>query len=70
MPKYKVSLAKNNTVLTRIQILQGSLKETRYAWPERKRETSDGQRSPLRLEKETVFAENEVTYMSDEVCIA
>ncbi|MCJ1439911.1 MAG: Cysteine dioxygenase [Stictis urceolatum] len=44
-----------------MKILKGSLKETRYAWPE------DSGSSPLSITQETVFGENEVTYMADEL---
>ena len=42
-----------------MKILRGSLKESLYAWPE-----ADGA-APLAVKKETVYDENQVTYMSD-----
>ncbi len=48
------------------QVLQGSLKETLYAWPDKKA-IDDGKPSPLLVTKETTYSENEVTYMSDKV---
>lgn len=48
------------------QVLQGTLKETLYAWPD-KTVINDGKPSPLRVTKETTYSEDEVTYMSDKV---
>ena len=42
-----------------MKILKGSLKETLYSWPEQ--DTA----APLTVKKETVYTENQVTYMSD-----
>lgn len=44
-----------------MKILAGSLKETLYAWPE-----ASGA-APLAVKKETVYTENQVTYMSDQL---
>lgn len=48
------------------QVLQGSLRETLYDWPDLEAIT-DGHSSPLSKKKETIYEENEVTYMSDKV---
>lgn len=48
------------------QVLKGSLKETIYTWPDRN-VVNAGKPSPLRIQKETVYANNQVTYMSDNV---
>ncbi|EEH45268.2 cysteine dioxygenase [Paracoccidioides brasiliensis Pb18] len=47
-------------------ILKGSLRETQYAWPEEDK-LRKGEPSPLTVTKETLFWENEVTYMSDKL---
>ncbi|KAL1971119.1 hypothetical protein VTN77DRAFT_70 [Rasamsonia byssochlamydoides] len=49
-----------------MKILKGSLKETLYAWPE-KEKVAEGQGSPLQVTRETVYQENQVTYMSDQL---
>ncbi|KAL1989338.1 hypothetical protein VTN96DRAFT_100 [Rasamsonia emersonii] len=49
-----------------MKVLKGSLKETLYAWPE-KEKVANGQESPLKVTKETVYHENQVTYMSDKL---
>ena len=49
------------------KVLQGSLKETLYDWPPDPGMETGSQTFPLRAKKETVFHENEVTYMSDKV---
>lgn len=51
-----------------MQVLKGSLQETRYAWPE-KSKVRNGETEPLEAVKETVYHENEVTYMSDKVSL-
>lgn len=51
------------------KILKGSLRETQYFWPDQDR-IRHGETSPLRVKKETVYGENEVTYMSDKVSLA
>lgn len=48
-----------------MKILKGSLKETRYSWPTI--ELNNGELRPLQVDKETLYAENEVTYMSDKL---
>jgi cysteine dioxygenase len=48
-----------------MKILKGQLTETRYHWPTV--ELNKGEQRPLDIEKETVYAENEVTYMSDKL---
>ena len=40
--------------------------ETQYYWPEKHQGSAQDQ-SPLKVKKETVFEENQVTYMSDQV---
>ncbi|KZF22204.1 cysteine dioxygenase [Xylona heveae TC161] len=47
-----------------MKVLRGSLKESLYSWPDRNK-TNEGIPSPLEIKKETVFGENQVTYMSD-----
>lgn len=51
-----------------MKILQGSLRETQYAWPD-KDKVQHGETSPLDVTKQTVYGENQVTYMSDKVCL-
>ena len=48
------------------QILRGQLKETLYDWPSKQSEKDDLP-SPPTFKKETLYGENEVTYMSDEL---
>jgi hypothetical protein len=48
-----------------MKILKGQLKETRYAWPTVK--LNKGDQCPLETTQETIFSENEVTYMSDKL---
>ncbi|OKL60606.1 Cysteine dioxygenase [Talaromyces atroroseus] len=50
-----------------MKILKGSLKETLYSWPEKDDQTPSGQESPLQITKETIYNENQVTYMSDKL---
>lgn len=50
-----------------MKILKGSLKETLYSWPEEGCQAPNGQESPLQITKETVYGENQVTYMSDKL---
>ncbi|PLB41988.1 putative cysteine dioxygenase Cdo1 [Aspergillus candidus] len=49
-----------------MKVLQGSLQETLYAWPDRNK-LQQGQRSPPKVTKETTYGENQVTYMSDKL---
>ncbi|MCJ1417019.1 capsule-associated protein CAP1 [Xylographa parallela] len=49
-----------------MKILQGSLKETLYDWPDKSTRT-DGLPAPLHATRETIYSENEVTYMSDKL---
>ncbi|MCJ1478350.1 Cysteine dioxygenase [Lambiella insularis] len=51
-----------------MKVLQGSLKETLYDWPDTDTKL-DGSASPIHAKKETVYKENEVTYMSDKVSV-
>ena len=44
-----------------MKILKGKLKETRYEWP------AEGCTDPPEVLQETVFAQNGVTYMRDEL---
>ncbi|KAF2746671.1 hypothetical protein M011DRAFT_468368 [Sporormia fimetaria CBS 119925] len=48
-----------------MKVLKGRLKETRYRWPTV--ELNKGEKCPLEVERETVYNQNEVTYMSDEL---
>ncbi|MCJ1372585.1 Cysteine dioxygenase [Loxospora ochrophaea] len=51
-----------------MKVLQGCLQETQYDWPKGEiRETQ--KETPLNVKKETIFKENQVTYMSDNVSI-
>ena len=47
-------------------MLKGSLRETLYDWPDRNA-TNRGRVSPLEVRKKTVYQENQVAYMSDDV---
>ena len=47
------------------QILKGSLKETLYSWPDRM--VNDGKASPLKIKKETIYQNDQVTYVCDKV---
>lgn len=49
-----------------MKILKGRLKETLYTWPD-KIQLNNGEPSPPQVERETVYNENEVTYMSDKL---
>ncbi|KAH0541345.1 Cysteine dioxygenase [Glutinoglossum americanum] len=49
-----------------MKVLRGSLKETLYLWPDRNAINS-GLPSPPVTKKETIYHENQVTYMSDDV---
>lgn len=49
-----------------MKVLKGSLKETLYTWPNRN-QVNDGLASPLKIQKETVYGRDQVTYMSDNV---
>ncbi|KAF2275821.1 cysteine dioxygenase type I [Westerdykella ornata] len=48
-----------------MKVLKGRLVETRYMWPTV--HLNNGERRPLQIEKETIYNENEVTYMSDKL---
>lgn len=48
------------------KVLQGSLKETRFKWPER-RVTEECQHSPLEVQESTLLSRDVVTYISDKV---
>jgi len=48
------------------QVLKGELQETLYSWPDQGR-IEDGQTSPPQVTRQTVYGENQVTYMSDKV---
>ena len=45
------------------------MKETLYDWPDTSTKR-DGLSAPLHAKKETIYKENEVAYMSDEVSAA
>ncbi|GLI78116.1 hypothetical protein PoHVEF18_006416 [Penicillium ochrochloron] len=47
-------------------ILKGKLRETLYSWPDKKK-IEQGETSPPQITRETVFEENQVTYMSDKL---
>ncbi|KAJ5625540.1 cysteine dioxygenase [Penicillium lagena] len=47
-------------------ILKGKLQETLYSWPD-KEKIEHGQISPPQITKETIYGENQVTYMSDKL---
>ena len=49
-----------------MKVLQGSLKETQYKWPERK-VTEACQHSPLQVQGSSVLGRDDVTYISDNV---
>ncbi|PGH17338.1 cysteine dioxygenase [Helicocarpus griseus UAMH5409] len=49
-----------------MKILKGRLQETLYAWPEEDK-LQKGETSPLAITRETVYGENQVTYMSDKL---
>ena len=48
-----------------MKVLKGQLKETRYLWPTV--QLNNGDHTPLQIETEKVYGENEVTYMSDKL---
>ena len=48
-----------------MKVLKGSLQETLYHWPDQNL-VEHGESSPLSVQKETVYGENEVTYISGE----
>jgi cysteine dioxygenase len=64
----KVQILTNveTNVLSSGQMLQGSLRETQYDWPDRKA-VEEGHLSPLRPRKESILFRDEVTYISDSV---
>jgi cysteine dioxygenase len=47
-----------------MKVLKGRLQETLFDWPD-KLALNNGQPSPLIVKKETIYHENQVTYMSD-----
>ncbi|KAL2053893.1 hypothetical protein ABVK25_005822 [Lepraria finkii] len=47
-----------------MKMLQGSLRETRYDWPDSNL-VNGGHRSPLQPKKETVLSRDDVTYITD-----
>jgi cysteine dioxygenase len=49
-----------------MKVLTGQLKETLYSWPTRE-PTENGKTSPLTITRESLFKENEVTYISDQL---
>ncbi|KAH0563536.1 Cysteine dioxygenase [Trichoglossum hirsutum] len=49
-----------------MKVLKGSLRETLYLWPDRN-VTNSGLPSPLVAKRDTIYYENQVTYMSDDV---
>jgi len=51
-----------------MKVLQGSLKETLYSWPDQTL-VQHGESSPPTVKKETMYHENEVTYISGELLV-
>jgi len=49
-----------------MKVLKGRLQETRFAWPNLDR-VRGGEDSPPQVIQQTVYGENEVTYMSDQL---
>ncbi|KMU79559.1 cysteine dioxygenase type 1 [Coccidioides immitis RMSCC 3703] len=49
-----------------MKILKGSLKETLYDWPDQEK-TDAGEPAPMKVTRERVYGENQVTYMSDKL---
>ncbi|KAJ5084595.1 hypothetical protein NUU61_009174 [Penicillium alfredii] len=49
-----------------MKILKGKLQETLYSWPDEEK-IEHGQTSPPEITKQTVYGENQVTYMSDKL---
>ncbi|OQD75249.1 hypothetical protein PENDEC_c008G00303 [Penicillium decumbens] len=49
-----------------MKVLKGELQETLYSWPDQGR-IEDGQTSPPQVNRQTVYGENQVTYMSDKL---
>ncbi|CAG7924122.1 unnamed protein product [Penicillium olsonii] len=54
------------TTLTFEKILKGKLQEDLYSWPNQN-QIQDGQDCPPRLAKQTIYGEDQVTYMSDKL---
>ena len=50
-------------MLTMEQVLQGTLKETLYDWPEHRQDGS----APLQVRRESLLEENTASYMSDKL---
>lgn len=48
-----------------MKVLQGSLKETQYKWPDR--EVTEDQYLPLQAQGSTLLSRDDVTYISDKV---
>lgn len=49
-----------------MKVLKGKLQEDLYSWPDQE-QIENGQISPPRLTKQTIYGENQVTYMSDKL---
>ncbi|KAF2139620.1 uncharacterized protein K452DRAFT_275050 [Aplosporella prunicola CBS 121167] len=49
-----------------MKVLKGSLRETLYEWPDQAL-AAQGKPAPPMIKKETVYHENQVTYMSDQL---
>ncbi|KAJ5713747.1 uncharacterized protein N7483_010928 [Penicillium malachiteum] len=47
-------------------ILKGRLQETLYSWPDKER-IEHGEMSPPQITRQTIYEENQVTYMSDKL---
>ncbi|CAI7600740.1 unnamed protein product [Penicillium bialowiezense] len=48
------------------KILKGKLQEDLYSWPDQK-QIENGESCPPQLTKQTIYGENQVTYMSDKL---
>jgi len=49
-----------------MKVLYGRLKETLYGWPDQEL-VEHGRPSPPTVKRETIYTENDVTYISDEI---
>ncbi|CAG8039731.1 unnamed protein product [Penicillium salamii] len=49
-----------------MKILKGRLQEDLYSWPNQK-QIENGEKCPPQLTKQTIYGENQVTYMSDKL---
>ncbi|KAJ5656747.1 hypothetical protein N7507_008697 [Penicillium longicatenatum] len=49
-----------------MKILKGELQETLYSWPDQEK-IEHGETSPPQITRQTIYGENQVTYMSDKL---